>query len=262
MQKNILKDERGIAFVVEIVLIAVVLGVIGLAVMQFMKAKSGGGSSLIPAKVTLNGNCELKDTDLCKFTNNWQNIKDFSVTSTSTDKDKKVSTGVFEISGDKFHMSSSMDGQENYNLITIGDTSYTLDYSDHKWWEQTSEKSTKDDVKKDFEFKSDDTDKKDAATPKTQYKKVGKEACDKLTCFKYEVIEAGVSGKQFIWFDDRDYLLRREQTTTAEGEVSDMKFKYTKPNIKVPSPTKKGAPAPTAVPGVDFSGSADTSVNE
>jgi outer membrane lipoprotein-sorting protein len=246
--KKYLSDERGIGFVIEIIIGAVVLAVIGVAVMQYMKMKSGGSASLIPAGVTLNGNCELKDTDLCKFTNNWKGMKDYSLTSTQTAKDGKKSDSLYEISGDdKFHMTSSTNGKEEYNMISIGDTTYTKDYADGKWLEYTSKKSAKDDVKSDVTFSADEDNKNQPAAKKTEYKKLGKEACGKLTCFKYEVIEPDASGQQFIWFDDRDYLLRRMQNVDTDG-TSDSTFSYAKPSISVPSPTKKADAAQMTIP--------------
>ena len=238
-KSNYLSDQRGIGFIVEIVIGAVLLAVIGLAIIQYTKNKSGDSSSLIPAGVTLNGNCELKDTDLCKFTNNWKGMKDYSFTSTQTGKDGKTSTGLYEISADdKFHMTSSTNGKEDYNMISIGKTSYTKDYADGKWWEMTSADSSKDDIKSDITFETEDKTSDQPAAKPTEYKKLAKEACGKLTCFKYEVIEPEATGKQYIWFDDRDYLLRRMQTVDAEG-TSDSTFSYAKPNIVAPSPTKK-----------------------
>jgi outer membrane lipoprotein-sorting protein len=240
---KIINDQRGIGLVIEIIVGAVVLVIIGLAVMQYLKAKdsSGGSTSLIPAGATLNGNCELKDTDLCKFTNNWKGMKNYTIKASQTDKDGKKSVSTFEIAGDdKFHMSTTTDGKEVFNMIAIGNTTYTLDYTDNKWWEMTSD-STSDAVKSGFEFKADEDSKDEPAADKSQYKALGKETCDKLKCFKYEVIEPGATAKQYIWFDDRDYLLRRVQTTSDGDGTSDMTFSYNKPTINVPTPTKKAA---------------------
>jgi len=239
MLKRITKDQRGIGLIIEIVIGAVVLGVVGLAVMQYMKAKSGTGTSLIPAGVTLNGQCDLNDTDLCKFTNNWKAMTTYTVKMSQTESDGKKAETTYEIAdGNKFHATTSVDGKITSNMIGIAQTSYMLDLSDNTWWEQTVEKPTSDTVKNSFKFDAA-PDPREPNAEKTKYVAAGKEACASLKCFKYEIIEPGASGKQYIWFDTRDYLLRRMQTTSDTEGAIDMTFTYNKPVITAPSPTKK-----------------------
>jgi outer membrane lipoprotein-sorting protein len=253
-QTKWLSDQRGIGLIIEIILGAVVLAVIGLAVMQFVKARhSGAGTSIIPAKVTLNSKCDYNDPDLCKFVNNWKVTKDYSIKGTAPSSAGTTSQVQYDISGDdKFRMTSTTGGKEEYALVYIGDTSYTKDLADGKWWVQTSAKATeKDSLKNGIEFKIDEKSDTTAQTAdvKTQYKAAGKEACGKLTCFKYEVIEPSSPDKQYIWFDNRDYLLRRMQTVSSDTGTSDMTFSYDKVTITAPTPTKTVAPGQTVIPG-------------
>ncbi|MDF2461317.1 MAG: hypothetical protein K0S68_720, partial [Candidatus Saccharibacteria bacterium] len=156
-------------------------------------------------------------------------------------KGAEKSTLLMEIEGEKkSHMMTTSAGQESYNVITIDGTTYTKDLRDGKWWEYKPQSTpTSDGFKESFDFKDEEKDKPE--TEKTKYTKIGKEACGSLTCFKYQVVEPGITGTSYIWFDDRDYQLRRMQTT-EDGEVNDMTFSYTKPNITKPSPIKQGNP--------------------
>jgi outer membrane lipoprotein-sorting protein len=132
-------------------------------------------------------------------------------------------------------------------MITIDKTVYTK--AGDTWYKQTAEstdKNTTDDFKIDFE------DPEDESTPeedKTTYKSLGKEACGNLNCFKYEVIDPEQADqKNFIWFDDKDYQLRRSRTETPDG-ASEMTFEYDNVNIGEPSPVQELGPNQYIIPG-------------
>jgi hypothetical protein len=126
---------------------------------------------------------------------------------------------------------------------------------------------------------------KESDTPEvkniTTYKNLGTEACEKLTCYKYQVIDTGVpDDTQYIWFDNKDYQLRRTRYEGKDGSVSESTYSYNKFNITVPSPVKELGKNQYLVPGdaepqtmpdpgsmpspVDYQidSSADTSSNE
>jgi len=234
------KPERGgiSKGVLGIIIIVLIAG----AAFFFVNKNNGGGnpiSSLV--KAPLNPVCELKDPELCKFMNNWQTIKDYSMTSTSTDKAHGAKMeSVFEISGKNTHMIGKENGKDNYEMISIDNSTYTKDYSDNTWWKMTYDPEKNKELTKEF-MKDDVFDEDKAVEDKTEYKLIGKEACGNMTCFKYQVIDANdTSTTQYIWFDDRDYLLRKQSTVDADGNSMDVMFAYGSVTVSVPSPVKEG----------------------
>ncbi len=244
-----LTSQSGFAPIAIVAVIAIVVLLAGGGF--FLASKSGNlpqSPSIpgVPAGLTLNPNCEYQDPDLCKFINNWKQLKDYSATSSNVDEEGKKTESSIEISGeDKFKMKVSEDGKDMMEMITLGDTTYTKDYTDGKWWKQKQEKM-KEEIKEEYKF--DFEDKPETETSRTEYKKVGKEACGKLQCFKYEVVESQMEGKEYIYFDDKDYLLRKQRSEV--GKVyTETEFNYNKPNISEPSPTKELKEGEVAVPG-------------
>jgi hypothetical protein len=100
----------------------------------------------------------------------------------------------------------------------------------------------------DHDFETPKSDTPEPASQEPTYKKIGKEACGNLTCFKYEVVDPSSPGKQTLWFDDKDYQLRRMRIE-SEGTVSDQVFAYSSVSITAPSPTKDLGPNQYIVPG-------------
>lgn len=247
MPKNLLSNQKGLTPVVIAVIVAAVLVIGGGG--YFFLSKSGNAPSItagIPA-VGLNPNCKHNDPDLCKFLNNWKEQKQYSVKSQTTKGDSK-SEATFEISGeDKFHMMMSENGKEGYNVITIGDTTYTKDYTDNKWWKHKQAKPEELTEQFNFDF---DEEEGEAVEDKTTYKKIGKEACGDRQCFKYEVVNPDMTDfKEFIYFDDREYLVRKMRVEGKDGEVTESEFTYSGVNISEPSPTKEAEGGQVIVPG-------------
>lgn len=232
-------ETRGLSTVIILVIIAFVIFLGGGA---FLLAQKSGLSGSIPlVKQALNPNCVYNDPELCKFMNKWPTVATYRTVSSSSIGTMKVES-VYEIDGDdKFHMYSKQNGKESGNTITIGDTIYTLDYTDNKWFKQvttpttdTADTSSKID---DFAF-----DEEEAEADKSTYTFVAKEACGNLTCFKYEMANSGMEdGKTLLWFDDREYLLRKMSMVSKEGS-SDVLYEYDNISIAAPSPTKEGEP--------------------
>jgi hypothetical protein len=249
MPKNPFSNQRGLAPIIIAVVVVVVLAAAGGG--YFLLSKNGGGA--VPAipgvsNLSLNPNCKFNDPDLCKFVNNWKVTKDYSVKSTMSDKSGAKTESSYEMSGEeKFHMMMSTNGKEVSNMIKLGDTTYTKDYSDNKWFKQKLEKlSEENETQFDFDF--DEKEGKEVED-KTTYKSLGKESCGSRQCFKYQIIspEDGNS-TQFIWFDDREYLMRKLRLESPDG-VSESEFSYDKVNISEPSPIKEVAPGQPIMPG-------------
>ncbi|MCL5784385.1 MAG: hypothetical protein M1142_03465 [Patescibacteria group bacterium] len=244
------KSQSGFAPIVIIAVVALVAAVGG----YFVLGKGGGGSVPgLPGGIGLNPNCKYNDPDLCKFINNFKDLKTYSIKSTTTAKSQPKMENLLELSGDdKFHMVTSENAKENYNVITIGDTTYTKDYSDNKWWKQVAPKQKEENTKIKDEVDVKDTVEED----KTTYKKIGMEACGSLQCFKYQVISPDMTDiTEYIFFDNNQYMLRKTREEVKDGTVSEADYAYSGVNIQVPSPVKEAKPGqiitPTgAVPGV------------
>ena len=170
--------------------------------------------------------------------NNWKDIKSFTMTSVTTDKDNKKNEYIFKIDNEDSQMISNENGKENYNYIVIGDTSYTKDYTDNKWFKYTSKDEKNDELEKiDFD------DKESSIEDKTTYKRIGEEACGKLTCFKYQVLDpAMIDSIEYIYFDNKEYTLRKTRDELKDGTVSESTFDYSNVKLSVPSPIKEGSP--------------------
>ncbi len=233
------KSERGVSKTFLLIAVVVILGIVGGGVYVL-----NSGMKLGPlTKIALNPNCKHNDPDLCKFLNNWQTQRDYSTTTTSTYAGMKIES-LTEMSGtDKFHMVSKQNGKEDSNSITIGDTTYTLDYTDNKWWKTTfkldEKNTTEEEMKDNVPFDEKDGEAED----KTKYTFITKETCGDLTCFKYEILsEEAMDGKQFIWFDNYEYLVRKMTMESKDGS-SESIYSYNRVSISVPSPVKEGEPS-------------------
>jgi len=123
-----------------IVLVVVGAGVGGFFILKKGKevATSVGTGAIEKA---LNANCKYDDKDLCKHLNNLKVSKDMSGTSTSTDKDGNKFESTWEMQGeDRSHFVVRDNGKETMNMIAIGDTNYSKDYTDNQWWKKTDKK--------------------------------------------------------------------------------------------------------------------------
>lgn len=225
--------------------------IITVAAVALFLAGCSQSTSGIPgvSSLTLNPNCKYNDPDLCKFVNNFKDFKDYSSQSQTTSKQGK-SEQLFESSGDnKSHMATTENGKETYNLITIGDTTYTKDYTDNKWWKQVTPKqqnSPAPTANQQTNIKDEIT--KSEQEDKTTYQKIDKEPCGGLTCFKYQVLDPqNQTSKEFLYFDDKEYLLRKTRSEASDGSVTESQISY-KVSITAPSPTKDAKPDQIILP--------------
>ena len=221
-----------------IVVVLVVLAGLGGGYL-FMQKNGGSVGITIPGmKAPLNANCEYKDPDLCKFINNWGQQGTYSTTTKSSYGGVAMES-LMEISDGKSHMKTSMNGKEQSNTISIDDATYTLDYADSKWFKTVYKESKEPtgemkEIKDDFDI----NEMKDTTT----YKFVTKESCGSMTCFKYEMINSeDSSSKTFIWFDDREYKMRKMTVESKDGNMESV-YSYEGVSISTPSPVKEGQP--------------------
>lgn len=168
----------------------------------------------------------------------------FAGTSTMTDKSGKKTVSRFESQGaDKTHMMTTENGKETFNFIQIGNATYMKDYSDSKWLKTVTE-ATKPEGKQTSGFNADEIkkmfNKEKQEEDKTTYKKIGKEKCGQYNCFKYQVMNPAVMVDitEYIFFDDSSYTMRKTQTVSQNGTVTEFEFDYNPVSISEPSPLK------------------------
>lgn len=241
MHKSLYKDQRGLAPILLIAIAVVVIAAIGLAGWQVVNKKDDPIAKATKEAIAA---CNQSDKDLCKFLASWKENKYYTIKAASENDGQKSTYTMQSIGGDRTHMTSSGGGTD-YEIITIGKTTYTKDAADGAWWKQTLPDTDTSNPSQDVDVDFKDPDENAPETDKTVYKKIGKEPCGNLTCFKYQVIDPTLKDEtQYIWFDDDTYQLRR-MSIEGSGSKSDMVFSYEKFTIEEPSPTKD-MPSPDA----------------
>ncbi len=240
MHKLRSKDQHGFAHIVLIVVALVLVGAVGYVGFRTLSKNGSLGDAVSNkvASIAASQECmkEYNDNDLCKFLSSWNANQKFKLES-STTAEGQTSKSIMTIDGDSTYL--KMDGEYAMEVITIGDTTYTK--AGDTWWKQTAKKTdeseptiSKDDFK--FEEPKENTEEKDLTT----YAKEGKEACGKFNCFKYKVVDPeNADTTEYIWFDDKDYLIRRTLSEDKDGTKSESVFSYDNISVKVPSPVKE-----------------------
>lgn len=253
-KRIVMKDnQKGIGAVVIIVIIAVIAVIGAGAYFVFNRGKevaTNAVSNVVKSAETQKAfdDCkkEFNDEDLCKGLSNFVGLKQYQTTMTSNESGGMSFT--FEIDGDKTYSKQTFSGK-TLESITQGNTVYTKDNSDGKWWKQvfeTPKSSIADELVLDTNFTDEAT--------KTTYTKVGQEACDKLTCNKYKVTEASSKDTQFIWIDTKDNLIRRMSIESSDGSKTEISYTYNKKSIDIPNNTKDASPTQMVVPADFYSG--------
>lgn len=251
MKKNNFMDQKGsVVHVLLIVFVVVTVAAIGLFAWKNMKKNANEVSGDLTSKLA-SAKCDYDDKDLCKFFTSYKEHKSYKMTLKNTPKAEGVeSTSIIESEGtDKTHMTMNGDGI-SIETITIGKSTYTK-ATDGIWWKQTIKEDTpKQEQAPDItSTKLDEPTNNEPEAQKTQYKKVGKEACGKLECFKYQVIDPGAEDTtQFIWFDTKDYQIRK-MVTENSGAKAEMEYSYENVKISEPSPVKELGPNQYLMPG-------------
>ena len=222
--------------VLSLIALVVVVGGIWLA------TKDGGTdgsktSSSINKDVQSKCMNDVNDELFCKFAGSFANVGDYKITANIS---SQSGSSVLEVANDAKGNSSMVvkqNGQEQGNIIAYNGVTYSKDYSDGQWFKYSASDATKPesvDLKKELvkgDFKADNGQKID-------YKNLGTEKCGSLNCYKYQVNDpTKLDTEGFIWFDTKDYLLRRITAKDASTNT-DMTLSYSAVNISAPSPTK------------------------
>lgn len=237
MRLKLHRDQRGFEPVMLIVIVVVLLVLVGGGYYFFTKQKDSDNTGALDSAASkeLRDACNkaYDDKDFCRFASNWSFGGEMKMTVTSPE-DETVT--VFETDGNgNTRMSSTQGGSEQYASITIGQTTYIKNTDEGNWMKYEAQETDSpvgslDDIKDDFSFDEEVT--KDT----TRISGQGKEACGNLTCFKYSMTDSSAPGEEtIVWFDDKDYRLRRMTSTSSDG-FSEMTFEYEVADISAPSP--------------------------
>lgn len=240
------QDQHGLGQLGLILTIVAVLALGGIGWAVYKNKDKNAGDTV--SETLRDARCDYDDQDLCKFFTSWKAQKHYTVTSRGEVDGKKITT-IMEIDGaNKTHL--KLEGDLKYEVITIDKTTYTK--AGNTWWKQTTPNEEAQQYKDNSTFNLDEPTRPDAASQsKFSYRKLDKEECGNLNCFKYEVTHSGdAAGKSYIWFDDQDYQLRRWQTVNGDGKtVYDATYSYGLVSIGEPSPVQELAPNQYIVPG-------------
>lgn len=243
------KDERGVAPVLVVLGVVLFLGVAGLIVWRVMTAQQQTANTATNEQKPNAYVCDYTDQDLCKFFNNWQQRKSYKLTMTQVAEGVST-TNTFEATEDGKRFHSILDVATNpYETIVIDSTSYIKDNVDGKWWRQVSKPEAIADSKAQYDPEFDATQGDQEPAKRIEYKKLEKEACGQLQCFKYQIVDPASTGtKEYLWFDDKDYQLRKMRTE-ASGMTMEQVFSYEPVTINVPAPIKELGPNQFFMPG-------------
>lgn len=238
------QDQRGFATIIVVIAVVVVLlGGVGYVAWNQFGKQAVADVTMDAATRAAKDECEKKnDKDICRFVTNWKKNDKYRITSVSGSGNKSVIT----IDGKKTHMASS--GELTAEIISIDNTTYTK--AGGVWYKQTTKTPEQNPGKQsEVEFKEPADEGEAPTEDKTTYKKLAKEACGKLQCFKYEVVNPdNADSKEFIWFDDQDYKLRKSVTQSPDSK-SEQTFDYDNVSVAVPSPVKELAADEYLMPG-------------
>lgn len=248
--KNFSKNQSGVAHVALLALVVVVIGAVGFVGWKVYTNKNSSGDASTEVQKAARDDCEKEnDKDICKFLTSWNASGKYRMTTTEGGE-----KSVFEVDGDKTRI--LIGGEKSYEVITIDKTTYTKAGS--VWYKQTI-KDPKENVSNDYKMDFEEPAEGEETKNTTTYKSLGKEACGDLQCFKYEVVDSErPKEKQYFWFDDKDYLLRKIRTE-SNGAISEQVYEYDNVSISEPSPVKElkenqyilpGASEPVTMPSI------------
>lgn len=216
-------NQYGVAHLGLVVLIVVVLGGIGFAGWKVMsKNKDAGAKTSAVSKEALEAACTESDQNICTFMSSWKANKYYTVTSKTT-TDGSTTETTYTADGDKkFHMVAR--GDTPYEMIVIDTATYTK-AANGTWWKQTTKPEETAKYTDNFKYDDPKESETSGSEVKTTYKNLGSETCGSLTCHKYQVVNSNQpEDKEYIWFDTKDFQLRKTRSETKDGTVSESSF--------------------------------------
>lgn len=243
--------------IVPVVGLLLILGVGGYMYFQ-QKSSPPISPEIKKAQQEMLANCKY-DKDFCKYAANGivAMSRGYTMTSESTYSGKKSKMILKSDGKENSESVSYTDGKEEGSFISLNKTTYMKGPGETVWTEYPP---VKDETGKqtgnplNFEgLKKDLVDATKEAADTLIVKKVGTEACGKLTCTVFEMTEKTTNSTTKIWVDTKEYFARKMETSSKEG-ISTITFEYGPVIITKPSPVKK-------LPAFDSTSLNNTGVN-
>ncbi len=259
--KSTRRDERGFGHAVTIVLAVIVIAAIaaiGWQVTKKNKTTPAATNTSTTAAVTNSAEASCNkvyhDTNLCKFAANSADFAKTAYTAVDTSVDAQGQTSSITIKSDgkgNTALTSTAAGQ-SFDSIEIGTTVYTKDPASNTWTKYTSNapavSNPASDIKTNFSTSTT------PAAQQIQYKNLGKTACGKLTCFKYQIIDPANAGTtQYAWFDTNSYRLQEYSSKGSDGSTNTFVITYGAVSITAPSPVTDASAAASSGTGASSS---------
>ena len=228
-------DDRGVAHLLGVVLVAVVLVAGGYALYKIESNKSAkSGTPATTANAAVDSSCvaTYHDTTLCHFASNSTSLAKTSYKGTITEtQNGATSTIVLENDGNGNTTLSGSSSGATFNSVELNGSTYLESNGTWIKYPAGSASTTTPNPTSNMNIGVGSTG--------ITYKKIGTVSCGSLTCYKYQVVDASApSTTQYALFDNSSYLLREWQYTDASGNMTDMKLSYEPITIATPSPVE------------------------
>lgn len=222
----------------------VILALIVLGVTGGSNKKSSSSPSLSLNK-ELQTKClaEVNDSKFCKFAATFANVGSYNATMTETTESGNTQAQISIASNGNSSMTVTQNAagvSTTSKIVVYNGITYLQDPSDKKWLSYKAGDTNAPsivDIKKEIAK----GDFKNTSGQKDQYINKGTESINGKQCYKYQIIDPSQTSQTgYMWFDTKDYLLRKMTTKDASMDLA-MTFNYGSVNIAQPSPVKGSA---------------------
>lgn len=180
----------------------------------------------------------ISDEHLCKFVANSETEgfnNNVSVTTTSGNNSLTI-TSIETETPDRIHSVTTNGSYELSEYVLYDDQGYIKDFTDGKWANYTDSEYAATEAGITYDFSAESTE--DVIEFRDNYKRIGMEGCGDRNCHKYQIIDPeDDSLKTFVWFDDKDYLIRRYQMSD-ETSTQNTEYHYEEVNVEIPTDIK------------------------
>lgn len=201
--------------------------------------------------IGLSSRCKHTDVDLCKFINRLKKADyfngNFSGINTTTIEGRVLKSSWKINDANASELTNMEDGAVVFQIITLGTTVYVRDFIEGGWWKQEVA-STKDQAITLDAYDPKQLKKRSIADisqkmARSDFIFQKKEACGNRVCFQYQIKDPAVPGVQeYIYFDTKEYILRKTRLEEPNGTLTEMEYDYQKVIIRPPDQAKKAQP--------------------
>ena len=186
MNSQATSNQSGFAMIAVAVVAVVLLGAVaGYFVIRDQTGESNPIEAIKKSTSQATANCDYNDKNICRFLDASTEKRSHTVTISGTDQSgqESISTIKTDVNDNSYVEVSS--GGESFVTMSIGSTTYTKD-EDGTWWKL---EGSQDSMDKEKDLKFDIPSATASAEERVEFKKLGKEKCGSLTCFKYSFTE-------------------------------------------------------------------------